>query len=231
MSRLIPLAPLTLVLTLAGCPDSGKGDSDGGGSTGAASTGAATTTGAASTGAVTTSGAPTTGEPGTAECQQDSDCMIVDNCCECQARPVGAEVPPCRGNCLQSTCDALMLGGVVAACRSGVCEFANVPCSAGPPSCGAPAPACPPDTQTSIVGDCWGPCVPARYCEGGTCSGGSCGDGWMCVEHQATSAQCAPIPRECDGAPTCACAAPYLDEFCLGGCADGGGGLLCQDGG
>lgn len=223
MVRPRPAAPLALALLLAACPDPDKGgDSASDASTTAATSGA--TTGAASE-------PTTTGAPQTAECQQDSDCMIVDNCCECSARPVGAEIAPCPGECLQSTCDAKLLSGVTAACRSGVCEFANVPCSAGPPACATPKPSCPPDTQTSVVGDCWGPCVPSRYCEGAACTAGSCGDGWMCVEHQATASACAPIPHECAGTPDCTCAAPYLDEFCPGACAESGGGLLCMDGG
>ena len=178
-----------------------------------------------------TTGAGTTGGPLAPECQQDSDCTLVNNCCECRARPVGAEIPDCPGNCRQPTCDAMQLDGIVVACRSGVCEFANVQCSSGPANCGDPIPTCPPNTQTSIVGDCWGPCVPERYCDGRTCSGASCGDGWMCVQHQATSSECVPIPHECDGTPTCSCVGPYFDEFCFGGCSEAGGSLLCEDGG
>lgn len=228
MPRLRPPALLALTLVLAACPEPGKGDSTGG-STDASTTGGST--GGATGGSTGGATEPTTGGPPTAECQQDSDCTIVNNCCECSTRPVDAEIPACEGNCRQSTCDALQLVGVAAACRSGVCEFANVQCSEGPPACDAVKPSCPPDTRTSIVDGCWGPCVPARYCEGLGCTGTSCGDGWTCVEHQATGSACAPIPRECGGTPTCACVGPYLDEFCAGGCADAGGGLLCQDGG
>lgn len=223
-------ALLALALVLAACPDPDKGDSAGGTSTTDASSSGASS-GATSGASSSATSEPTTGEPTTAECKQDSDCMIVDNCCECSSRPVGAVVPECPGECLQSTCDAQLLTGVTAACRSGVCEFANVTCSDGPPTCDTAKPACPPDTQTSLVGDCWGPCVPARYCEGLACAGSSCGDGWMCVESQAGGSVCAPIPYECAGTPTCDCAGPYLSEFCAGACSDGGGALLCMDGG
>jgi hypothetical protein len=224
-----PLLPaLVALVSLAACPDPDKGDSASGSSTTATTTGTTGTSG--TTGTTTTE--PTTGEPTAAECQQDSDCMLVNNCCECSARPVTEEVPPCEGNCLQPTCDALSLGGITVACRSGVCEFANVQCTEQPPACGMPQPTCPQDTNVSVVGDCWGPCVPSRYCEGGPCiTDAACGDGWMCVPGQSGSSTCAPIPFECGGAPTCACVAPYLGEFCGGSCADQTDGILCEDGG
>jgi hypothetical protein len=224
LPRRLPL--LVALFVLGACSDPDKGDSAGDSASGTSTTDPTTTAG--TTGATTE---PTTGGPQPAECEQDSDCVLINNCCECNARPASEPVPPCEGNCFQPTCDALSLGGITVACRSGVCEFANVQCSEGPPACDSPMPGCPEGTRISIVGDCWGPCVPPRLCEGEPCTEGSCGDGWMCVEHQATASICAPIPNECGGTPSCACAGPYLDEFCAASCADADGELLCQDGG
>ena len=175
--------------------------------------------------------AATTVGPAGPECQQDSDCVIVDDCCECDAKPADA-VALCDTDCDQSLCDAAQITGVTAACRSGVCEFANVQCSEGPVDCDLPQPQCPEGTRNSVKDGCWGPCVPPRYCEGATCPpGDGCGDGWMCVESQCCGSRCAVIPLACDGAPTCDCAWPYLGEFCQGGCEQAGDSLLCADGG
>lgn len=233
-----PLLPALVALAcLAACPDPDKGDSASGSSTTATTgtTDPTSTTGPTGTtdptGTTGTTAEPTTGGPPAAECQQDSDCVLINNCCECSARPASEEVPPCDGNCLQPTCDAQSLGGITVACRSGLCEFANVQCTETPPACGSPQPSCPPDTNVSVVGDCWGPCVPSRYCEGAPCTDASCGEGWMCVPGQSGASTCAPIPRECAGTPGCACVAPYLDEFCPTACAEDEDGIVCQDGG
>jgi hypothetical protein len=174
---------------------------------------------------------PTTGAvPTGPECQQDSDCTLVNNCCECDPKPKGAEVAPCEGNCLQSTCEALLIGNIEVACRSGICEFATVACNDGPVGCGAEKPTCPEDKAVAVVADCWA-CVHPRYCAGNLCTAGSCGDGWTCIFSQSGVSRCAPIPHECQGTPTCACFAPYFDESCGGPCSDAPDGPLCEDGG
>lgn len=217
-----------LALPLLACPGPDSGDSDSGTSTTQASTDASESD---STTTTATTASPTTGAPAGPECQQDGDCVLVNNCCECDAKPVDAEVAACEGNCLQSTCEARSLGGVTAACRSGVCEFANVQCMGVQVDCDQPEPSCPEGTTISVIAGCWGPCVPPRYCDGAACSGTSCGDGWMCVDSQSGASTCAVTPRECGGEPTCDCASPYLDEFCSGGCFEDTGGLVCEDGG
>ncbi len=207
-------------------------DSKGTGSDTGATTGAATPTSGASSGSDEAGSGTTDPPPIAPECVEDSDCTLINDCCRCEAVAVGAEVFPCEGNCLQPTCDALSLRDVQVACRSGVCEFAEVRCADASITCDEAMPDCPEGTENSIVGGCWGPCVPPRYCAEAPCPADGCGPGWACVQHQATQAKCEVVPFACAGVLGCECATPYLNEFCPGGCSDDGlGALLCQDGG
>lgn len=220
------LALVSTALFFVACSTEDKG------TTGTDTSTAASTTGATSEPTTGASTGPTTGAvPTGPECQQDSDCMLVNNCCECDPKPVDAVVAPCEGTCLQSTCEAEQLGdNIPVACRSGICEFAEVACGDGPVGCGAQKPTCPEGKSLAVVADCWA-CVHPRYCTGSACTPGSCGDGWTCVPGQSGASTCAPIPHECGGTPTCSCVAPYLDEFCGGSCSETPDGLLCEDGG
>ncbi len=211
-----------LVVLVACGPGGGSSETD------ASSSGS--TTGSSSE-AMPTSGG-TTAEPApTAECAVAGDCVLVDNCCECSAKPADAEVAACEGNCLQSTCDAELRGGIGVTCRSGRCVFAEVVCD-GAVTCDQIVPSCPKGTTVSVKDECWGPCVESRFCSGNSCPLDGCGDGWTCVQHQASNPQCVPIPLECEGTASCDCAAPYFAEFCPASCSDNGmGELLCQDGG
>jgi len=209
-----------LVVLVACAPkdeDTGAGSSSTGGAT--SSTGETPTTG--------TTGAPML----TAECEAPTDCVLIDNCCECSAKPKDAEVGACEGNCLQPSCAAELRDGLGVTCRSGRCVFAEVVCD-GAVTCDDPLPACPEGTKPAVQDECWGPCVEPRYCISGGCPLDGCGEGWMCVAHQASGLQCVPVPLECGDLATCACAAPYADEFCPATCSDDGmGNLLCEDGG
>jgi hypothetical protein len=202
----------------------------------------ASTAGMTGTTGTTDTSAPTSGAssgseggsetPTKAECVVDSDCVLINNCCQCNPAPIGAEVQPCEEACLQSTCDALGLFDVQVACRSGVCEFAEVSCADDPITCDEAMPSCGPEAENSVVDGCWGPCVAPRYCAEQACPADGCGPGWACVEHQAGPARCEVVPFECAGVLGCDCAAPFLAEFCAGGCSDDGlGALLCEDGG
>jgi hypothetical protein len=223
--------PLVVVLAalFASALACGPGD-DGGTASATENTTAAT----GDTGPLTTG--PTTGAtggpvPSGPECEEDADCVIVNNCCQCDPKPADAEVEPCEGSCLQPTCEALGLAGARAACRSGICEFASMTCGDGPVACDQQKPTCVEGTVNTVVDACWGPCLHPRYCEGGGCTPGSCGDGWTCVGHQSGASTCALLPAACAGAATCECLAPYFDEYCPGACSDVEGGVLCEDGG
>ena len=228
----------SLLLAVACGPGKDTSDATGDTTSSAATTNATSTptTGATADGtaegtAEGTGDATTDAPPLVPECRQDSDCFIVNNCCQCTANSQTDVVKDCPGNCLVDTCTGDNLDGVVAACRSGVCEFANVPCSEGPVACDEAMPNCGPDRESTVIDGCWGPCMLPRYCEGAPCPPGGCGPGWTCIEHQATGSACVVVPFECAGVPTCECMAPYMDEFCPASCSEGADGLLCNDGG
>ncbi len=231
---------VSLVLVVVGCgPGTSETDATGT-STGTSGGNMPTTAVDSGAGTLATTGdETTTGDSATtdapqlmAECRIDADCTLINNCCECSVKAPGEPVAPCDlPNCLQSACAAESLEGVVPACRSGVCEWANVQCSDEPPPCNPQPPSCPPGTVASVKDDCFGPCLPPRYCEGTPCPADGCGEGWTCVESQASQSRCVPIALECGGAPTCECMAPYFAEFCPASCVASGQGLLCQDGG
>ena len=167
------------------------------------------------------------------ECQADSDCQLVNNCCECAAHPADDPIAPCDQNCFQPSCEAIGLFAAEAACRLGVCSIAAVSCDQGTVVCNVPPPDCG-ELIPSVVDGCWGGCVAPRFCDVlPSCSHALCGDGWMCVESQAGvfPPHCEPAPLDCEGPPDCACATPEFSEVCQGGCSDDGDSLLCVDGG
>lgn len=235
-------ALLTLVTVAACGPETGGSDTTSGTSSGE-STAMSPTSAPTSepTSAPTSAPSSTAGEdsdagtteapPSAAECAQDSDCTLINSCCRCDAAPVDVPVPPCEENCLQPSCDAMGLRDVRVACRSGVCEFAEVDCGPGPIACEEAMPTCPAGTVNSVQDSCWGPCVHPRYCAETACPAEGCGAGWTCVAHQASDSRCVVVPLECAGTPGCACASAYMSEFCAGACTDDGmGALSCQDG-
>lgn len=254
--RLVPLAPARprlagLLLLLAGCPDkdpidtassgssaatsASTGDASTSAATGTASTGDATTdvSGTLTSGGPTTTGSTTDGPPPAVECTQDSDCVLIDNCCECDAKSASEPVDECMIDCPGTKCGLGLQLGIEVACRSGLCEFAQVRCL-DQVACDAKPPACPPGTIPSVDGACWGPCVEPVYCIDVTCNPdevGGCGPGWTCVEHQAGAAHCELLPAACGGVASCACLEPFFSEFCGGPCGDDGGKILCMDGG
>ena len=97
-------------------------------------------------------------------------------------------------------------------------------------TCDEAMPSCPEGTRVSVQGSCWGPCMPPRYCADEPCPADGCGDGWTCVEHQAGASDCVVVPFECGGTLACECAAPFIDEICVGACVDEMGPVSCQDG-
>ncbi|MEZ4381152.1 MAG: hypothetical protein R3A79_07375 [Nannocystaceae bacterium] len=190
-----------------------------------------TATGTGTDSATGSTSGTTTGDAGP-ECVVDADCQLVDNCCECSSLPSDDEPDACDFDCLVSECTSQGLDSLTAACRSGICELTSTIHCEGPVACDQEPPACEGDAVPSVIGECWGPCVPLHYCaDSSSCSPG-CGDGWVCVESQSGGpGGCAPLPAACDGAPSCDCFSPYWDEVCAGSCSESGAGLLCEDGG
>lgn len=226
------LAPCLALLVACGPdPDDSSTGVGTGDTTVTASTGATPTTTGLETSGEESSAATTDTPIAAGECMQDSDCVLVNDCCACDAAPADVPRKPCDANCLQPSCDALSLKDVRVACRLGVCEFADVTCSEGPVACDETKPSCPAGTRVSVQDNCWGPCVHPRYCADEACPAEGCGVGWTCVEHEVAKSDCVVVPLECAGVPDCTCGAPYKDALCQGNCVDDDmGAVRCQDG-
>lgn len=193
-------------------------DTDSGGSTSGDSDGSS---GGSSGGSGDSSG--TSGGATEPECTVDDDCMLVDDCCSCDAIPVGDPQPKCDMlECLVPTCQSLGLGVPAVQCNFGTCEVEEVSCNPLAVSCDAPPPKCPDGQVPRVMDGCWGTCIPVEFCD--VVPG--CED---CQEHEACveavtqlgpSFSCVPIAPECDGVPSCDC----LGEACeapFDVCADG----------
>lgn len=167
-----------------------------------------------------------------AECNVDSDCQRIANCCECSSIPADVEPEQCADDCLVDHCTATGLESLKSVCRLGVCEFDSPLDCSGAVACESLPPECEPGMVPSVSGDCWGPCVPFHYCADTSNCGNDCGDDWACVQSQSSNSPgCVPLPNGCDGSATCECFAPYWPQVCPGGCSGGGAQLLCEDGG
>ncbi len=151
------------------------------------------------------------------ECVMDEDCMLVDDCCSCEAIPVGEDAPNCDiMECLVSTCTSLGLNLPAVQCNFGTCEVEAVSCDPWQVTCegdDATPPTCPEGQLPRVVDGCWSDvCIPAEFCDVVPgCE--SCGENEACVEFSAQlgpSFTCVPTPRSCDGVPSCDC----LGEAC-----------------
>jgi hypothetical protein len=165
----------------------------------------------------------TTGGMTEPECIVDEDCMLVNDCCSCDAIPLGDDPPECEiMECLVPTCTALGVGKPAVECNFGTCEVEDVSCDPMLVVCDQKPPACPKGQAPRVEDGCWGACIPVEYCDVvPSCE--ACGDDEACVEavtQFGPSLQCVPIPPECGGAPSCDC----LDDVCespFDVCADG----------
>ena len=237
MHRLSGVALLTCLLA-SGCTDS-SGDTDDVADTGntgesTASTDEAGTTMGTEDGTSGTS--TTTGTGGEAECSAADQCMLVNDCCQCSAAPVGEEQPPCEQNCLQPSCDGLLGAGVAAAdCRLGQCVLAPLSCNTNEVLCDIlEPPPCEGGLVRSVVDGCYGSCVSPTLCATlpFACDASTCGAGWFCVQSQSGAPSlCAPLPAGCGDSPSCGCVGGFFAEVCNGGCSEASFGLLCEDGG
>ncbi|MEZ4384462.1 MAG: hypothetical protein R3A79_24245 [Nannocystaceae bacterium] len=192
-------------------------------SSGDTSTGEPTTTGEATGDATTgttddttagsTSDGTTTGGDLPLTCDDDSDCVLINDCCACAPAHVDEAQPPCDIQCFQPSCDAIGLAKAKAVCRFGQCAFEKVTCNPLGVTCKALPPECAFGQVPSVVDDgngaCWtGYCVPAEACDWvPDCA--YCGVAMTCVTKLQKGAYqlCEPTPVDCGDAPaTCACA-------------------------
>ena len=170
---------------------------------------------------------------GEAECVADEDCQIVDDCCTCDAIPVGEEAPECEVlRCFAPTCAVEGAGSPIAAeCRLGTCVVPELNCDQAQVVCNALPPKCSGGTLPTVLDGCWtDECVAAEHCDVvPSCE--SCGDDEVCVQNVDNgpgSFRCEPLPAACEGDASCdcmeaACEAPY--DAC--GEGNGDAGLVC----
>jgi len=144
------------------------------------------------------------------ECTSAADCKLVDDCCSCEAIPVGAAAAPCSLLCIQSACAARQLPSGAVDCVVGKC-VAGFACDATKITCKIATPACPAGEVPAVnaSGNCYvGTCVPETECTTvGGCSACT-GTGEACVSYQTQRGpqhHCVTIPPECNGNGGCSC--------------------------
>ena len=171
------------------------------------------------------------GTPATAQCTDDSQCTLVNDCCSCVGLGPGETAPPCDiQQCLIPTCESKQLPGNSAQCQAGQC-VAGFECDHNKALCDSIPPSCGPGETASVKGACWGPCVPATECATvGSCD--QCGAGQACVKWTTQiglKIHCVDLPSSCNGKASCECigAAVCTDPYdtCS---ADGQGAISCS---
>ncbi len=162
------------------------------------------------------------------ECTNDADCVVLGDCCACQAVPIGT-VSRCPLDCAANRCLDLP-EAPVARCIFGQCVL-SVSCyfpPLQPVTCGQ-KPSCPSGQVPSAPGGCYGPCIAATECLQVTSCADCAAPDQMCVFEQGAAgiAHCLEKPASCFGVPNCAC----MVELCNGlPCAEIENGISCGDG-
>ncbi len=161
------------------------------------------------------------GDPPSAdiECQEASDCTLVNNCCECNVLASGESAKECDPGiaCDDSFCSANGFGEIQARCFAGKCSL-GMDCNQVHAACDVFPPQCTGGTIPSVVGSCWGPCVEPKDClDIGDCDGCNPETSACVINHVLQqSVQCVKTWEACDGLPTCECMGDQLC-FYLGG--------------
>ena len=148
-------------------------------------------------------------------CMARTECMLVDDCCTCGVFHMDAtDVPVCpERECDQSACDVLMLPPDIGlACdEQDACAFESRNCSDALVLCESLPPSCLEGTLPEVTPDgiCWtNACIPIEACDG-VPSCDFCTEQEVCVSTTTMAGaivhDCQPLPRDCDGAATCAC--------------------------
>jgi hypothetical protein len=159
-------------------------------------------------------GAPGASAPVKAQCQKDSDCVLVNDCCNCQALGKDEKAPSCDPKiaCVQTRC--MEYGGIERGrCITGRCVLA-LDCDASTVACRRAAPTCAPGQVPRVIGTgatrCYGECTDARQCAAVPgCT--SCGKDDLCVKtFEAGRWHCVPPVPACGTAQSCACAGPAI---------------------
>jgi hypothetical protein len=164
------------------------------------------------------------------ECMSAADCKLFEDCCECKGIPKDEDLGICKLGCDTTRCEAIAVDEAI--CRLGQCIAERLDCDSSKVLCLVIPPECPEGLVPGVDGDCWsGACIPGEICNVvPNCSYCSQSD-WMCVSKIAFGPQsvtCEPIPADCMGAPSCACAGAVCPEefsFCS---EPGGNALNCE---
>ena len=200
--------------------------------TGSGSSGETTESTSSGSGSGSESSSESTGDPipGNA-CDSDDDCVLVDDCCTCQAMHVDDPTPECDIEaCFQSTCSAQNIPGIDVQCSFGSCEFVPFECNPVFVACDELPPDCPDGTLPSVVKGCWGSCVPSEACDFVPDCGYCPGDE-TCVSMETQLGPfyfCVPVDPSCDGMPDCDCMGTVCeDPFMCGDEDDGNLSCFC----
>jgi hypothetical protein len=241
MARLTLLSCLLGVALFGACTDNvDVADTDTGTASGAAGTGASSssTAGGPGSGGAPSSGAANGGAGGAdnspRECEQASDCQLIDDCCACEGLPADAQVEECRENCETPSCDALGHLAVAPMCVGGTCVagfdcYSLVGCFMAEPEC--PPGEVPVRRYTPVPrGICWGACVPATECAAVTDCSDCDLETQVCVQYIsfAASVHCLPKPAACTGPADCACAGAAFCNPDSDQCSGGDGIISCE---
>jgi hypothetical protein len=153
-----------------------------------------------------------------AECSADEDCTLQNDCCTCQAVPVGVAQPACGMACANPRCDEYG-PDVAARCYRGFCVL-DISCERWELTCSDPEPACAPGRVPAVVDGCWGPCIDARECPS-VPSCDYCAEGDVCLNNAllGTTIHCIEVPNVCAARPDCSCLG---EAVCLAICTDTG---------
>jgi hypothetical protein len=140
-------------------------------------------------------------------CNSANDCTLSTDCCSCFAAGPGEATTLCKSICTQTACQVLGIAASEMACIAGRCVFSRS-CDTRSVLCNAIPPACPSGEAASVVGNCYGSCIPISECS----AVASCSDcesvGLACVTEENVYGpiyHCASTPAECVQNPTCAC--------------------------
>jgi hypothetical protein len=171
------------------------------------------------------------GSGGAPECTDAKQCTLFSDCCTCVALgPNDPEPPVCPATCIQDACSAM--GITQASCQAGSC-VAGVQCVGA--TCESIPPTCEPGQVPSVIGSCWGPCVPVTQCAAVPSCAACSGPLQTCVviEQQTgdgPSFHCVDIPKGCEGTPNCECMGDKVCPAPFDTCIDMSGvkGMTCS---
>lgn len=167
-------------------------------------------------------------------CETTADCGLEDTCCRCAAYLL-LDGPPghsCDEECDVTACEAI--GVVEPSCSeyfsfgSGGCMPA-FDCNHDHASCKIDPLPCPDGERRTVVGDCWGECIPLTSCiDVGDCS--ACPDGFACLADDKTNTHvCSPLVDGCDDPNDCDCVGESPCFYDNAICEEEDGELKCTD--